>query len=141
METWGQPSPTYRKKANHRQAIRPSSLLPFSTPATSLATLRMSGYAPIPVCSDTLDRHRPLTIQSLRIPLMTLLLAVLQSLAFMILQQPMLPAIMPAAEPAVSDDPLRRVFAFLETAPDFLGRHSTAQGERHVEGRVGQDVV
>ena len=72
---------------------------------------------------------------------MTLLLAILQPLALVILQQPVLPAVMATAEPAVPDDPLRRVFAFLERAPDFLGGHAAAQRERHVQGCVWWDGV
>lgn len=54
----------------------------------------------------------------------------------MILKKPMLPAEMAGAEPAIADNPLRRVSAFFEGAADFLGGHPAAEGERHVEGCV-----
>jgi len=38
------------------------------------------------------------------------------------------------AEAAVTDDALRCVFALLERAADFLGRHAAAQRESEVEG-------
>lgn len=59
----------------------------------------------------------------------------------MVFQQPMFPAKMPRAEPAVADDALRRVPALLKAASDLLRRHAPAQGQRHVQGRVGRDRV
>ena len=56
--------------------------------------------------SNPLDSHRPLRIQLIRIPLMTLLLTVIQPHTPMILEQPMPCAEMAAAEPAVSYDAL-----------------------------------
>ena len=72
---------------------------------------------------------------------MTLLLTVLQPLTLMILQQPVLPAIMSRAEPAVAYDALRSVLALFETAPDLLGRHPAAQRQRHMQRAVWRDVV
>jgi hypothetical protein len=57
---------------------------------------------------------------------MTLLLTVLQPLTLVILQQPMLPAKMSVAEAAVAYDPLRRVLAHLERAPDLFRGHAAA---------------
>lgn len=89
----------------------------------------------------SLDRHRPLAIQLARVPLMALLLAILQALALVVLEQPVLAAKVPAAEPAVADDALRRVLALLERAPDLLGRHAAAQGQGHVQCGVWRDGV
>lgn len=69
---------------------------------------------------------------------MTLLLTILQPLAPMVLQQPVLPAEMPRTKPAVPDDALRRVPALLERAAYLLGRHAAAQGQRHVQGGAGR---
>jgi hypothetical protein len=112
----------------------PSSLRrPFKRPATCTSLVTVHLHA--------LDSHRPLTIQPLRIPLMALLLTVLEALTLMILEQAMLPAEVACAEPAVPDNALRRVAALFETATDLLGRHSAAQGKRHVQGCVGRDGV
>lgn len=62
----------------------------------------------------------------MRIPLMALLLTILQPLALVILQQPMLPAEVSVAEAAIAYDALRRVFALLEGTPDLLRRHAAA---------------
>ena len=91
--------------------------------------------------SNALDGHRPLAIQLVRIPLMALLLAVLQPLALVVLQQAVLPAKVSAAEPAVADDALRGVFAIFVAAADLLGGHPAAQGQRHVQRCVGRDSV
>jgi hypothetical protein len=53
----------------------------------------------------------------------------------------MLPAVMSTAEPAVTDDALRRIFALLETAADLLGGHAAAQWECHVQCGVRRDAV
>jgi hypothetical protein len=57
---------------------------------------------------------------------MALLLAILQTLALVILQQPVLAAEMATAEAAVAYDSLRGVAAYFETAADLLGRHSAS---------------
>lgn len=88
-----------------------------------------------------LDRHRPLFLETLRIPLVALLLAVLEAGALMVLQQAVLPAKVTGAEAAVADDALRRVLARLEAASNLLGRHTTTQREGHVQRRVGCDGV
>jgi hypothetical protein len=113
-----------------------ASLCP-SKPATSFHERHPATISSL----HALDRHGPLTIQPLRIPLMTLLLAILQALTLMILQQAMLAAEMPTAEAAVAYNPLRRILALLERAPDLLGRHAAAQGQRHVYCGVGPDGV
>jgi hypothetical protein len=87
------------------------------------------------------DSHRPLAIQPLRIPLVALLLAVLETLALVVFEQPMLSAEVAGAEAAVADDALCCVAALLETAPYLLGRHSAAQRQRHVQRCVGRDGV
>lgn len=58
---------------------------------------------------------------------MALLFTVLESLALVVLQQPVLAAKVTRTEAAVADDALRRISAVLVTAPDFLGRHATTQ--------------
>ena len=55
---------------------------------------------------------------------------ILEPSAFVILQEPMLPAKMPAAEAAVANDPLCRVLALLEGAALLLGRHPAVQRQR-----------
>ncbi len=77
---------------------------------------------------DALNNRRALRIQLNRIPLMTLLLAVLEPTTPMVLQHPVLTAEMALTEPAVAHDPLRRVLAILEVAFYLLGRHASANG-------------
>lgn len=72
---------------------------------------------------------------------MALLLAVLQALALVILEQPVLAAEVARAEAAVAHDTLCGVLAVLETTPDLLGWHTSAHGQGHVECAVGCDVV
>lgn len=90
---------------------------------------------PIPHILDPLHSHRPLGIQRIRIPIVTLLLAVLEPAALVILQHPMLAAEMALAEGAVPHYPLRPVLAVLEGAFYLLGGHTAADGQGHVEGR------
>jgi hypothetical protein len=87
-----------------------------------------------------LDRHRPLTVQLRRVPLVALLLAVLQPLALVIFQKAVLATKVSGAEAAVANDALCRVLAFLEAAADLLRRHAPAHGQRHVQRCVGRDV-
>lgn len=84
---------------------------------------------------NPLHSHRPLGIQRIRIPIVTLLLAVFQPTALVILQHPMLAAEMALAEGAVAHYPLRAVFAVFEGAFYLLWRHAAADGQGHVEGR------
>ena len=56
--------------------------------------------------SNTLDSHRPLCIQLVRIPLMALLLTIVQADTSVILQQSMPCTELTAAEPAVAHNPL-----------------------------------
>ena len=72
---------------------------------------------------------------------MALLLAILQPIAHMVLQQPMPAAEMALAEAAVPDYPLRSVLALLERTPDLLGRHAAAQRERDVDYGFPRDIV
>lgn len=58
---------------------------------------------------------------------MTLLFTVLESLALVVLQQPVLAAKVTRTEAAVADDALRRISAVLVTTPDFLGWHATTK--------------
>ena len=72
---------------------------------------------------------------------MTLLLAVLQPAALVILEHPVLAAEMPLAEGAIAHYPLRAVLAVFEGAFHLLGGHAAADGQRHVQGRgSGQEV-
>lgn len=64
---------------------------------------------------------------------MALLLAILQPRTLMVLQHAMLPAEVSLAETAIPDDALRALFAGVEGAFYFLGRHATADGEGHVQ--------
>lgn len=59
---------------------------------------------------------------------MALLLAVLQSTTLVILQHSMLAAEMPLAEGAITDYPLRSVFAIFECAFYLLGWHTATDG-------------
>lgn len=91
--------------------------------------------------SHALDRHRPLLLQALRVPLVALLLAVLEPGALVVLQQPVFSAEVAGAEAAVAHDALRCVLACLEAAPDLLGRHATAHRKRHVQRGVRCDGI
>ena len=71
---------------------------------------------------------------------MTLLLAVLQATALMVLQHAMLGTEMTRAESAVPDNALGGVFAVFEGAADFLGGHAAADGERECEEGVGGKI-
>lgn len=90
---------------------------------------------------DALDSHGALAVQLVRIPLVALLLAVLEALALMVLQQPVLAAEMPVAEPAVAHDALRSVLALLVAAADLLRWHAAAHRQRHVQSCIGRDGV
>lgn len=73
---------------------------------------------------NTLNSNRPLTIQPLSIPLMTLLLTILQPITLMILQHPMLSTIMSLTETAIPNDPLRSILTRFITAADLLRGHT-----------------
>lgn len=66
---------------------------------------------------------------------------IFQPITLMILQQPMLPTIMPLTEPTVPNNPLRALLAVLVRAADLLGRHAAPQRQRQVQRRVCGDVV
>ena len=72
---------------------------------------------------------------------MALLLAVLEPLTLVVLEQPVLPAEMPVAEAAIADDALGGVLALLVAAADLLRWHPAAQRQGHVQGAVGRDGV
>ena len=76
--------------------------------------------------SYALDNHSPLRLQLHGIPLMTLLLAVFQSAALMVLQHSVFSAEMPRAEAAIADNALRRVLAVFECTADLFRGHSTS---------------
>lgn len=65
---------------------------------------------------------------------MTLLLAILQPTALVILQHTMLAAEMPLTERAIAHDALGAVFAVFEGAFYLLGGHAAADGQGHVQG-------
>jgi len=90
---------------------------------------------------DALDGDCPLAIQFGGIALMALLLAVLQSVALVVLEHTVLGAVVAAAEAAVADNGLCAILAVLEGAADLLRGHAPAQGQCHVQGRVGWDLV
>lgn len=80
--------------------------------------------------SYTLDDGGSLRVELVGVGIVAFLLAILEPSAFVILQEPMLPAKMPAAEAAVANDPLCRVLALLEGAALLLGRHPAVQRQR-----------
>ena len=75
------------------------------------------------------EHRRPLGIKLYGIPFMTLLLAVFEPAALVVLQHPMLATEVPRADPPVPDDPLRRVLAIFECAAKLLGWHATPYWE------------
>ncbi len=75
----------------------------------------------------------------MRIPLMALLLAVLQPLALVVLEQAVLGAEVAGAEAAVARDTLGGALAVAVAAPDLLGRHPAGHGGE-VDGGAGHDV-
>ena len=87
-----------------------------------------------------LDDHSPLGFQLDGVPLMTFLLAVLQSTAFVVLQHPVFTAKVSRAEAAVSNYTLRLIFAVFEGAADFLRRHAAPDRKAQIEGGVREDV-
>jgi len=64
---------------------------------------------------------------------MTLLLAILQTRTFVVLQHPMLAAVVARAEPTVPYYPLCCIFAVFEAAADLLGRHTATESTGDVE--------
>lgn len=72
---------------------------------------------------------------------MTLLLAIFEPLALVILQHAMLAAVATIAEAAVADNGLRAVLAVLEGAADLPRGHAAAQGKCEVECCVGCNGV
>lgn len=72
---------------------------------------------------------------------MTLLLAVFEAVALVVLQEAVLAAEMPVAEAAITDDALRRVLALLVAAADLLGWHAAAQRQCHVQRSVRRDCI
>lgn len=90
---------------------------------------------------NSLDSDRSLRVQLIRIALVALLFAVLEPIALVVLQHAVLTAVVTATEPAVTDNALCGVLAVLERASDFLGGHSTAEWQCHVQGGVGLNVV
>jgi len=53
----------------------------------------------------------------------------------------MLATEMPVAKSTVTNDPLRRLLAFLVRAPDLLGRHATTKREGEVYCRLSLNVA
>jgi len=91
--------------------------------------------------SNALDSNGALAVQLIRIPVVALLLAVLESDALVVLEHAMTAAVSAFAEAAVADDGLGAVLAVLEGAADLLGGHSAAQREGEMEGGIGPDGV
>ena len=90
---------------------------------------------------NTLDSNGALAVQLVRIPVVALLLAVLQSLALVILEHAMTAAVPALAEAAVTNNGLCAVLAILEGTTDLLWGHAAAERECEVESRVGADGV
>jgi hypothetical protein len=91
--------------------------------------------------SNTLDGNGALAVELVGIPVVALLLAVLESLALVVLEHAMTTAVSALAEAAVADNGLRAVLAVLEGAADLLGRHAAAEREGEVESGIGTDGV
>lgn len=91
--------------------------------------------------SNPPNNHRPLTLQLLPIPLLALRLAILEPRAGMTLEQTVLSAKVTLTEAAVADDALGGLAAVLCAAAYLLGWHAAAEGESHVQGGEGGDVV
>jgi hypothetical protein len=91
--------------------------------------------------SNTLDGNGALAVELVGIPVVALLLAVLESLALVVLEHAMTTAVSALAEAAVADNGLRAVLAILEGAADLLGRHAAAEREGEVESGIGPDGV
>lgn len=83
---------------------------------------------------DTLDGNGALAIELIGIARMALLLAVLQTLALVVLEHAVLAAVVTGTEATVADNGLGAILAVLEGAADLLGRHATAQGKGEVQG-------
>lgn len=86
------------------------------------------------------DHRRSFRIQLDRVPLMTLLLAVLQPTALVVLQHTVLTTEASGTETTIPYYPLRSIFAVFKGTPDFLGWHAASHWKREVQGRVGYDV-
>lgn len=71
---------------------------------------------------------------------MTLLLAVFQAAALVILQHAMLAAVVAVAETAVADDALGRFLAVLVGAANLLRGHAAKKRESDVDGRRRPDI-
>lgn len=83
---------------------------------------------------DALDGHGTLAVELIGITAVTLLLAVLEALALVVLKHAVLTAVMAGAEAAVADNGLSTVFAVLEGAANLLGGHAAAKGQGEVQG-------
>jgi len=101
----------------------------------------MAEHAKGSTCAlDPLDDHGPFRVQLYGVLLVALLLAVLQAGTFVVLQHPMLAAVMARAETTVADDALGGFLAVLEGASYLLGRHAASDGQGEGEGRVCDQV-
>jgi len=91
--------------------------------------------------SDPLDNMCSFGIKLRGVTIVRFLLAVFQSITFVILQQTMLATVMAVAEAAVADDALGTLFAVLVCAADLLGWHAAAEAAGDVDRRLALDVV
>jgi hypothetical protein len=66
---------------------------------------------------------------------------VFQTVALVVLEQPVLATVVAVAEAAVADDALGALLAVLVVAADLLGRHAAEEREGQVERRLALDVV
>ena len=69
--------------------------------------------------------HSPLGVELIGVTIVTLLLTVLQTTTFVILQHPMLAAVMSITETAVPNNTLRGFLAILMSTSDLLGGPTT----------------
>lgn len=76
---------------------------------------------------DALDDDGSLALELFLVARVTLLFAVLETVALVVLEQSMLAAKVAFAEAAVADDALCSIAALLVGTPLLLGRHTAAQ--------------
>jgi len=90
---------------------------------------------------DAFDNMRSLSIELCRVPIVGFFLAVFQTITLMVLQQPMLPTIMPLAKPTVTNDSLRTLLTILIRAFHLLGWHTATDSAGEVQCCFAGDVV
>jgi len=90
---------------------------------------------------DAPDNLCSFSIQLCGVSIVGFLLAVFQTITFVVLQQAVLATVVPVAESAVADDSLRPFPAVLVGAPDLLRWHAASKRHGEVERGLSVDVV